>query len=36
MMGFHRVVTLMQQHADISEIDYKDLGIDFDETEFFV
>jgi len=31
--GFHRIITLMQQQAEIFEIPYEEIGIDFDETQ---
>lgn len=33
LCGLHRVVTLMQQHAEIFEISFNDIGVDFDETD---
>ncbi|MFB9155678.1 hypothetical protein ACFFUS_20510 [Vibrio gallaecicus] len=36
MMAFHRIVTLMQQQAEVFEIDLKDIGFgDLPEDEFF-
>lgn len=31
--GFHRVVTLMQQQAEIFDISSKEIGIDIDEND---
>jgi hypothetical protein len=33
LCGIHRVVTLMQQQAEIFELPFNELGIDFKETE---
>jgi len=33
LCGFHRVVTLMQQHAEVFELPFDELGIDFKETD---
>jgi hypothetical protein len=35
LMGFHRVVTLLQQHAEVYDISLEELSLDkVDETEF--
>lgn len=33
LCAFHRIITLMQQQAEIFEIPHGDLGIDFDEND---
>ncbi len=36
MMGFHRIVTLMQQQAEAFDIPLNEIGLaDIDENEFF-
>jgi hypothetical protein len=33
LAGFHRVLTLMQQQAEIFDIPLKEIGIDIDEND---
>jgi hypothetical protein len=33
LCAFHRILTLMQQQAEIFELPFEELGIDFKETE---
>ena len=36
LCGIHRIVTLMQQQAEIFEISFRDLGIDFEEADIIL
>jgi hypothetical protein len=33
LCAFHRIITLMQQEAEIFDIPFEELGIDFKDTE---
>jgi hypothetical protein len=36
LCGFHRIVTLMQQQAEIFEIPFEEIGIDLNETDLIL